>query len=85
MTQNNARNSNCWSAIYAAQAIQHALKERHLQDALNVFRSSWRTTLGDYLRGPSVNLRYLLPLIYRNPVMTERISESILMGKGVVR
>ncbi|HTW94138.1 MAG TPA: hypothetical protein VMD30_05040 [Tepidisphaeraceae bacterium] len=76
---------NCWSSLFAADALADALRQRHLQDALNTYRSSWRTTLGDYLRGPSVNLKYLLPLIYRNPVMTERISESLLMGKGVVR
>ena len=48
-------------------------------------RLAWRTTLGDYLRGPQQNLRFLLPLVYRNQVMTARLSESILMGKSVVR
>ena len=43
------------------------------------------TTLGDYLRGPQQNLRFLLPLVYRNPVMTARLTESILQGKSVVR
>ena len=62
-----------------------ALKEPHLQDAIKPYRQKWRTTLGDYLRGPQQNLRFLLPLVYRNQVMTTRLSESILLGKSVVR
>jgi flavin-dependent dehydrogenase len=76
---------NSWSALFAADAIKKALKEPHLQDALNPYRQKWRTTLGDYLRGPQQNLRFLLPLVYRNQVMTTRLSESILLGKSVVR
>lgn len=76
---------NCWSAIYAADAVKKALREVHLQDALQPYRHKWRTTLGDYLRGPQQNLRFLLPLVYRNPVMTSRLTESILLGKSVVR
>lgn len=76
---------NCWSALYAADAIKKAINEPHLQDALQPYRHKWRTTLGDYLRGPQQNLRFLLPLVYRNPVMTTRLTESILLGKSVVR
>ena len=76
---------NCWSALYAADAVKKALKEPHLQDALQPYRHKWRTTLGDYLRGPQQNLRFLLPLVYRNQVMTTRLTESILLGKSVVR
>ncbi len=76
---------NCWSAVFAADAIKKALKERHLQDALQPYRSKWRTTLGEYLRGPQQNFRFLLPFIYRNQVMTTRLTESILQGKSVVR
>ena len=76
---------NCWSAIHAADAIKKALKERHLQDALQPYRHRWRTTLGDYLRGPQQNLRFLLPMVYRNEKMTARLTEAILTGKSVVR
>ena len=76
---------NCWSALFAADTIKKALKERHLQDALQPYRQNWRTTLGDYLRGPQQNLRFLLPLVYRNQVMTQRLAESILLGKSLVR
>jgi hypothetical protein len=76
---------NCWSAVHAVDAMKKALKEPHLQDALGPYRSKWRTTLGQYLRGPQQDFRFLLPLIYRNEVMTMRLAESILMGKSVVR
>jgi hypothetical protein len=76
---------NCWSATFAVDAVRHALAQTHLQDALQPYRQSWGTTLGEYLRGPQQNLRFLLPLVYRNPVMTSRLAESILQGKSVVR
>lgn len=75
----------CWSALFACDVARKALHEPHLQDALGAFRHKWRTTLGEYLRGPQQNLRFLLPLVYRNPVMTTRLAESILSGKSVVR
>jgi flavin-dependent dehydrogenase len=76
---------SCWSSLFAADVLKKALNERHLQDALNLYRHKWRTTLGDYLRGPHQNLRFLLPLVYRNPAMTARIAEAILLSKSVVR
>ena len=76
---------NCWSALFAADAAKKALKEKHVQDALHVYRQKWGATLGDFLRGPQQNLRYLLPLVYRNPAMTARLAEAILLGKSVVR
>jgi hypothetical protein len=76
---------NCWSAVFAVKAVREALSQTHLQDALQPYRQSWGTTLGEYLRGPQQNLRFLLPLVYRNPVMAQRMAESILLGKSVVR
>jgi flavin-dependent dehydrogenase len=75
----------CWSAVFAADVLRKALKRDHLQDALGDYRQVWRTTLGDYLRGPQQNLRLLLPLVYRNPVMTARLAEAVLLSKSVVR
>ena len=75
----------CWSAIHAADVLKKALKEQHLQDALQPYRQKWRTTLGDYLRGPQQNLKFLLPLVYRNQNMTDRMAEAILTGQSVVR
>ena len=75
----------CWSAVFAADVLRKALRQPHLQDALADYRQVWRTTLGDYLRGPQQNLRLLLPLVYRNAVMTARLAEAILLSKSVVR
>ena len=76
---------NCWSALFAADVLRKAIKEPHLQDALQPYRQKWGATLGDYLRGPQQNLRFLMTLIYRNKQMTSRIAEAILMGKSVIR
>lgn len=76
---------NCWSAVFAAEVAVSALKEKHLQDALQQYRGKWGSTLGDYLRGPQQNLKFLLPLVYRNPVMAARMGEAILLGSSVVR
>ncbi|MEA2709186.1 MAG: hypothetical protein QOF78_1787 [Phycisphaerales bacterium] len=76
---------NCWSAVFAVEAVREAIHEPHLQDALQPYRQKWGTTLGEYLRGPQQNLRFLLPLVYRNPTMTRLMAESILQGKPVVR
>jgi flavin-dependent dehydrogenase len=75
----------CWSAVLAAAVARRALLQPHVQDALQAFRHEWGTTLGDYLRGPQQNLRFLLPLIYRNPVMAARLTDAILLGQSVVR
>ncbi len=75
----------CWSSVFAVDVLKKALREPHLQDALNTYRHKWRTTLGDYLRGPHQNLRFLLPLVYRNQTMTDRLAEAILLSKSVVR
>lgn len=76
---------NCWSALFAADVLRKAIKEPHLQDALQPYRQRWGATLGDYLRGPQQNLRFLMTLIYRNKQMSARIAEAILAGKSVIR
>ncbi len=73
-----------WSAIHAAQVMREALKKSLLQDALDEYRSCWRTELGVYLQGPQQNLRLLLPMIYRNAAMTARLAVAILAGKSVI-
>ena len=75
----------CWSSIFAVAVATKALAAKHLQDALGAYRETWGSTLGDYLRGPQENLRFLLPLVYRNSVMTARMGEAILSGESVVR
>ena len=75
----------CWSAKFAADALGKAVKAEHPQDALGAYRSRWGSTLGEYLRGPQQNLRFLLPLVFKNPPMTDRLAEAILLGKSLVK
>jgi flavin-dependent dehydrogenase len=75
---------NVWSALYAVSVATQALKKPVLQDALDDYRSCWRTDLGFYLQGPQQNLRLLLPMVYRNSTMTARLAEAILTGKNVI-
>ena len=75
----------CWSALFAADVAAKALGATHVQDALAAYRGKWGSTLGDYLRGPQQNLRFLLPLVYKNPTMTDRLADSILLGDSLVK
>ena len=75
----------CWSAKFAADVAARAVKADHVQDALGAYRGKWGSTLGDYLRGPQQNLRFLLPLVYKNPTMTDRLADSILLGESLVK
>jgi hypothetical protein len=76
---------NCWSAVCAAETLVEAVSAKHAQDVLQGYRARWGATLGDYLRGPQQNLKFLLPLVYRNKMMAARIAEAILRGASVVR
>lgn len=72
---------NCWSAIFACEAIKKALRNNStLQDSLNAFRTNWGAELGHYLRAPHENLNYLLPLIFHNPILAQRAAISLLKG-----
>ena len=75
----------CWSASLAAEVAAKAVKSAHVQDALGVYRGKWGGTLGEYLQGPQQNLRFLMPLIFKNPVMTDRMAEAILRGQSLVK
>ena len=75
----------CWSGVYAAGTAVKAAKEEHVQDALAAYRAAWGGTLGEYLQGPRDNMSFLLPLIFRNPVMTDRLAEALFRGKSLVR
>jgi hypothetical protein len=73
------------SAVAAAAVAKKALRETHLQDALQPYRSKWRTTLGDYLRPLEQELPLLMPLVFRTPAIGRRLAEAILLGQNLVR
>lgn len=76
---------SCWSAKYAADAAAKAARASHPQDALAAYRGQWGSTIGEYLRGPQQNLEFLMPLVYRNPPMTDRLADAILKGQSLVK
>ncbi len=75
----------CWSGTYAAATAAKAAKAVHVQDALGDYRSAWGGSLGEYLQGPQQNMKFLLPLMFRNPIMTDRLADALFRGKSVVR
>ncbi len=76
---------SCWSAVIAAEVAAKAVKATQVQDALGHYRGKWGGSLGEYLLGPQQNLRFLLPLVFKNPVMTDRLAESIFRGQSLVK
>lgn len=59
-----------------------ALNADSTQDALMDFRVRWRESLAEYLQMPNADLPLLLPLIFRNERMCERIARAILLGEA---
>lgn len=70
------------SATVAATCIAKALKSPHPQDALNEFKVAWRRRFAEYVQMPNANLSLLLPLIYDNAELCNRLAECYLFGKN---
>jgi flavin-dependent dehydrogenase len=69
-----------WSAELACQTVLEALKSRQPQDALREYDRTWRMTMAEYLRPPNTDAQSLLPLIFSNQQMADRMLESLLLG-----
>ncbi len=72
-----------WSAQIAAEVIDAALKDPHPQDQLREFDTRWRTVMADYLRPPNADLQFLLPLVFANRQMAERLAGAFLRGQNL--
>ncbi|MGB9624902.1 MAG: NAD(P)/FAD-dependent oxidoreductase [Phycisphaerae bacterium] len=72
-----------WSAEIAAEIIHRALDRPHPQDELREFDVKWRTTMADYLRPPNADLQFLLPLVFANRQMAERLARAFLRGENL--
>ena len=72
-----------WSAKLAAQAIDAALQSDYSQDALMTFDSLWRTQMADHLRSPHTDIRFLLPLIFQNQPMADRMGAAFFFGDNL--
>jgi len=72
-----------WSAKIAAGVIHTALDSRHSQDALMAFDSQWRIEIADHLRSPHTDIRFLLPLIFSNQPMADRMGAAFFFGENI--
>jgi len=72
-----------WSGQIAARVIHKALSAKHVQDALIAFDREWRLTMANFLRPPNTELPLLIPLIFSNQPMAERMGAAFFMGENI--
>jgi len=72
-----------WSAQIAAEVIHEALGSRHSQDVLMQFDSRWRMAMAEYLRAPNTDTQFLLPLIFANQPMADRMAAAFFCGENI--
>jgi len=72
-----------WSAKLAAKAVDAALQSDFSQDELMTFDSLWRTQMADHLRSPHADIRFLLPLIFHNQPMADRMGAAFFFGDNL--
>ncbi len=69
-----------WSAKLACEAIVKALRSSNIQDSLQAFEHLWRTELAGRLRPPNTDPQSILPLIFSNQRMADKLIESFHLG-----
>lgn len=72
-----------WSAKIAADTIDEALNNTHTQDTLMTYDSSWRMEMADYLRSPHTDIRFLLPLVFSNQPIADRMAAAMFLGENL--
>ncbi len=72
-----------WSARIAAEVVNEALESKHGQDTLMSFEHKWRHTMADYLRPPHTDIHFLLPLIFSNQTMANRMGAAFFCGENI--
>jgi flavin-dependent dehydrogenase len=72
-----------WSAQIAAEVIEAALQSPHSQDELMAFDSKWRMKMADYLRRPNTDSQFLIPLIFSNQPMADRMGAAFFSGENI--
>jgi flavin-dependent dehydrogenase len=72
-----------WSAQIAAGVIDKALSADHPQDVLMTFDREWRVTMADFLRPPNTELHLLVPLIFTNQPMANRMGAAFFLGENI--
>lgn len=71
------------AARLAVQIIHEALDEPHEQDVLSHFDAAWRPVLADYLRIPGSDLKFLMPLVFTNRAVAEKMVRGFLYGENM--
>lgn len=72
-----------WSGKIAAEVIDKALDSTYVQDELMQFNSMWRMAMADHLRSPHTDVRFLLPLIFSNQPMADRMGAAFFFGENI--
>jgi len=72
-----------WSAQIAVDVLESALTSVYSQDELMSFDAQWRMTMADYLRSPNTDIQFLLPLIFSNQAMADRMGAAFFFGENI--
>jgi len=72
-----------WSAALAADVIDAALTADSLQDQLGRFEAIWRSRMAEYLRLPNADLELLLPLVFANQRMADKMAAAFFAGQNL--
>jgi len=72
-----------WSAQLAVEVIAKALDSEHSQDVLMEFDPKWRMAMAEYLRPPNTDIQFLLPLIFSNQPMADRMGAAFFLGQSI--
>ena len=71
------------TATDAGEVIETALAAPTSQDALMTFDTRWRLEMAEYLRMPNTDMEFLIPLIFSNPPMADRVTNAFFLGENI--
>ena len=72
-----------WSARIAVEVAEASLAGVHSQDELMAFDSAWRMQVADYLRPAQTDTQFLLPLVFSNQPMANRLGAAFFSGENI--
>jgi flavin-dependent dehydrogenase len=72
-----------WSAQLATEVVLAALNSNQSQDELMSFEQQWRMTMAEYLRPPNTDMQFLLPLVFSNQPMADRLGAAFFTGETI--
>jgi flavin-dependent dehydrogenase len=72
-----------WSGKIAAEVVGRAVAASSPQDVLMEFNTAWRTEMADYLRPPNTDVQYILPLVFSNQPMADRMGAAFFSGVNI--